>query len=150
MVRGECCGPVIGGQFMHRPVWGECPPLPLPTWWRGRSRLYPARVNGTAARRMACQTGTVVLFRLKGEISSENLSAIQPLLTQLTGGQVSSTPEGLHVEGAMEGSDARDVNRQLLSALRRAEIRTRLRAEWTAGGTTYRFFDYVPKSERPA
>jgi hypothetical protein len=99
---------------------------------------------------MAWQTGTVVLFRLKGEISSENLSAIQPLLTQLTGGQVSSTPEGLHVEGAMEGSDARDVNRQLLSALRRAEKRTRLRAEWTAGGTTYRFFDYAPKSERPA
>jgi hypothetical protein len=29
MVRGECCGPVIGGQFMHRPVWGECPHLPL-------------------------------------------------------------------------------------------------------------------------
>ena len=50
----------------------------------------------------------------------------------------------------MEGSDARDVNRRLPSALRRAEKRTRLRAEWTAGGTTYRFFDYVPKSERPA
>ena len=40
----------------------------------------------------------------------------------------------------------------LLSALRRVEKRTRLRAEWTGGGTTYRFFDYVPnvKSERPA
>jgi hypothetical protein len=50
----------------------------------------------------------------------------------------------------MEGTDARDVNRRLLSALRRAERRTRLRAEWTAGGTTYRFFDYVPKAERPA
>jgi hypothetical protein len=111
---------------------------------------YPARVNGTAARRMAWQTGQVVLFRLNGEVSSENLSAIQTLLTQLTGGQVSSTPEGLHVEGAMEGSDARDVNRRLLSALRRVQKRTRLRAEWTAGGTTYRFFDYVPKSERPA
>lgn len=111
---------------------------------------YPAGVNGTAARRMAWQTGQVVLFRLNGEVSSENLSAIQTLLTQLTGGQVTATPAGLHVEGAMEGSDARDVNRRLLSALRRAEKRTRLRAEWTAGGTTYRFFDYVPKSERPA
>ena len=111
---------------------------------------YPARVNGPAARRMAWQTGTVVLFRLKGEISSANLSAIQPLLTQITAGQVSATSEGLQVEGAMEGSDARDVNRRLLSALRRVEKRTRLRAEWTAGGTTYRFFDYVPKSERPA
>jgi hypothetical protein len=110
----------------------------------------PARVNGTAARRMAWQTGQVVLFRLNGEVSSENLSAIQTLLTQLTGGQVTATPAGPHVEGAMEGSDAREVNRRLLSALRRVERRTRLRAEWTAGGTTYRFFDYVPKSEQPA
>ena len=111
---------------------------------------YPARVNGTAARRMAWQTGQVVVFRLSGEVSSENLSTIQPLLTQITGGQVTATAAGLHVEGAMEGTDARDVNRRLLSALRRIEKRTRLRAEWTAGGTTYRFFDYVPKSERPA
>jgi hypothetical protein len=110
----------------------------------------PTWVTCTAARRMAWQTGPMVLFRLNGEVSSDNLSAIQPLLVQFTGGQVISTPEGLHVEGAMEGTDARDVNRRLLSALRRVEKRTRLRAEWTAGGTTYRFFDYVPKSERPA
>jgi len=51
----------------------------------------------------------------------------------------------------MEGTDARDVNRRLLSALRRVEKRTRLRAERAAGGgTIYRFFDCVPKSERPA
>jgi len=92
----------------------------------------------------------MVLFRLKGEVSSENVIAIRPLLAQFTGGQVTPTPEGLHVEGAMEGIDARDVNRRLLSALRRVEKHTRLRAEWTAGGTTYRFFDYVPKSQRPA
>jgi hypothetical protein len=92
----------------------------------------------------------MVLYRLNGDVSSENLSAIQPLLIKLTGGQVIPTPEGLHADGAMEGTDARDVNRRLLSALRRVERRTRLRAEWTAGGTTYRFFDYVPKAERPA
>jgi len=99
---------------------------------------------------MAWQTDPMVLFHLSGEVSSENLSAIQPLLVQFTGGQVTPTPDGLHVEGAMEGTDARDVNRRLLSELRRVEKRTRLRAEWTAGGTVYRFFDYVPKSERPA
>jgi hypothetical protein len=43
----------------------------------------------------------------------------------------------------------RCVNGNGTLTLRRAEKRTRLRAEWTAGGTTYRFFDYVPKSERP-
>jgi len=38
----------------------------------------------------------------------------------------------------------------LLSALRRVERRTRLRAEWTANGETHRFFDYVPNGSRPA
>ena len=52
-------------------------------------------------------------------------------------------PEGLHVEGVIDGGDARDVNRRLLPALRRVELRTRLRAEWTGGGVAYRFFDYV-------
>jgi hypothetical protein len=92
----------------------------------------------------------MVLYRLNADVSSEDLSAIEPVLTQLTAGQVTETPKGLHVDGAMEGTDARDVNRRLLSALRRIEKRTRLRAEWTAGGITYRFFDYAAKSERPA
>ena len=51
--------------------------------------------------------------------------------------------------GVMEGGDARDVDRRLLSALRRVERRTRLHAEWTRRGVAYRFFDYVPKAERP-
>lgn len=92
----------------------------------------------------------MVTFCLNGDVSSENLSAIRPLLTQLIDGQVTSTPDGWHVDGLMDGDDARDVNRRLLSALRRAERRTRLRAEWTADGVTYRFFDYALKSERPA
>ena len=37
-------------------------------------------------------------------------------------------PEGLHVEGVIDGGDARDVNRRLLPALLRVERRTRLRA----------------------
>jgi hypothetical protein len=90
------------------------------------------------------------MFRLNGEVSSENLSAVRPALSQVFDGQVTPTPDGLHLEGLMEGADARDVNRRLLSALRRAERRTRLRAEWTADGVTYRFFDYALKSERPS
>jgi hypothetical protein len=46
----------------------------------------------------------------------------------------------------MEGESAKDLNRTLLSALRREEKRTRLRAEWTAqDGTVSKFFDYVLK-----
>ncbi|MDQ2873926.1 MAG: hypothetical protein M3Y33_03555 [Actinomycetota bacterium] len=72
------------------------------------------------------------------------------VFVRLLDGTVTVTSAGLHVEGVMEGEDARDVNRQLLSALRRAERRTRLRAEWTGGGITCRFFDYVPKTAHPA
>ena len=62
---------------------------------------------------------------------------------------VTSTADGLHVQGIMDGTDARDVNRRLLSALRQAEKKTRLRAEWTGEGYVHRFFDYVSKSTRP-
>jgi hypothetical protein len=88
-------------------------------------------------------------FSLVGDVSSDDLAAIRPALTEIFGHEaVSETQEGLHVEGVMDGADARDVNRRLLSALRRAEKRTRLRAEWTGDGHIVRFFDYVPKSTR--
>jgi hypothetical protein len=90
-------------------------------------------------------------FSLVADVSSDNMAAVRPALSQLvTGSAVTETPAGWHVEGVLDGEDARDVNRRLLSALRRAEKRTRLRAEWTSGGLTYRFFDYVPKGTRPA
>ena len=93
----------------------------------------------------------VARFRLTGEVSSDDLNAVRPVLIQtVEGAAVTEIQDGLHVEGAMDGADAREVNRRLLSALRRAEKRTRLRAEWTGGGYIYRFFDYVPKSRRAA
>jgi len=54
------------------------------------------------------------------------------------------------VRAEVESASARDANRELLSELRRVERKTRLRAEWTAGGSIERFFDYVPKGTRPA
>jgi hypothetical protein len=46
----------------------------------------------------------------------------------------------------MKGTSAKELNRSLLSALRRVEKKTRLRAEWTSNNnTTERFFDYVLK-----
>jgi hypothetical protein len=91
----------------------------------------------------------MVRFSLVGDVSSDDLGAIRPVLTEIFGHEaVTETQDGLHVEAVMDGADARDVNRRLLSALRRAEKRTRLRAEWTGGGHICRFFDYVPKSTR--
>ncbi len=49
------------------------------------------------------------------------------------------------VEAEMEGASAKELNRTLLSALRKAEKRTTLRAQWSSGDSTERFFDYVLK-----
>jgi hypothetical protein len=96
------------------------------------------------------QAECVTRFRVIADVSSDSLSAVRPVLLQVIGSAaVTDAADGLHVEGFMDGTDARDVNRRLLSALRRAEKKTRLRAEWMADGYVHRFFDYVPKSTRP-
>ena len=88
-------------------------------------------------------------FSVIADVSSDNLAAVRPvLLRMIEDAAVTSTADGLHVQGSMDGTDVRDVNRRLLSALRQAEKKTRLRAEWTADGQIHRFFDYVPKSTR--
>ena len=48
-------------------------------------------------------------------------------------------------EATMEGASAKELNRSLLSELRRVEKKTRLRAEWTCNNTTEKYFDYVLK-----
>jgi hypothetical protein len=51
------------------------------------------------------------------------------------------------VEAEMEGTSGRELNRTFLSALRKVEKRTTLRAEWTSDDRTCeRFFDYVLKN----
>jgi hypothetical protein len=97
------------------------------------------------------QAECVTRFSVIADVSSDNLTAVRPVVLQVVdSAAVIETADGLRVQGFMDGDDARDVNRQLLSALRRAEKKTRLRAEWTADGYVHRFFDYVPKSTRTA
>ena len=93
---------------------------------------------------------TTQRFELVADVSSADPAAIEPVLRGLVGGEMSQTPDGFHVMATLSGESAHDLNRSLLSALRRVERRTRLRAEWTTGGVTVRFFDYVPKGSRPA
>lgn len=87
-------------------------------------------------------------FKLVAKVSTDSPDKIKPVLLRLlpngTVKRGSDASEFL-VEAEVEGTSARDVNRSLLSALRAVEKRTRLRAEWASGGTTERFFDYVPK-----
>ena len=89
-------------------------------------------------------------FQLVAGVSSDNPAVIESLLRQLVQGEITKTADGFHIQASLSGASARDLNRRLLSALRRVQQLTRLRAEWTSAGVTHRFFDYVPKGTRPA
>jgi hypothetical protein len=89
-------------------------------------------------------------FRLCANVSSDNLVVIKAALERIIAnkGTIRQTDQGFEVEAELEGERARVLNRMILSELRRAEKRTRIRAEWTSGDTIERFFDYVPKGTR--
>jgi len=91
-------------------------------------------------------------FRVSAQVSSDNPSAVKPILEQIVAenGTIRQTEQGFEVEAEFEGESARDLNRTILSALRRAEKRTRIRAEWTSGDTVEKFFDYGSKGTRKA
>lgn len=80
-------------------------------------------------------------------MSSSNLQAIKPVLELfIKTGSVKEARGEFIVEAEMAGDSAKELNRSILSALRRVEKKTRLRAEWTSdNGTTQKFFDYVLK-----
>jgi hypothetical protein len=84
-------------------------------------------------------------FRLSATVSSEDLDGVRGALEGVLGKKatVERTADGLSVEATVVGVEARELNRQLLSAMRRIEKRTRLRSQWTADGVTERFSDYV-------
>jgi hypothetical protein len=86
-------------------------------------------------------------FMLVASVSTDSPEAVQRVLERLFG-EASVTRLGkneFRIETEMEGEDAKELNRSLLSELRRVERKTRLRAEWTSDETTDRFFDYVLK-----
>jgi hypothetical protein len=91
-------------------------------------------------------------FSLVARISTDNPTAINIALRKaVPQGVIEETGEHeFLVKAEFVGENARELNRSLLSELRRVEKRTRLRAEWTSGNTTERFFDYVPKAKTTA
>lgn len=87
-------------------------------------------------------------FQLRARVETDDMAALRPVLGRIVGqraGTLRSSEEGFEIEGVWVGSSARDLNRELLSELRRTVKKTRMRSEWTAGRTTEKFFDYVPK-----
>jgi hypothetical protein len=91
-------------------------------------------------------------FSLVGKISTDNPISINTVLKKaIPQGTIEQTAsDEFLVKAEFTGENARDLNRSLLSELRRVEKKTRLRAEWTSGGVTEKFFDYVPKSKTKA
>jgi hypothetical protein len=85
-------------------------------------------------------------LKLKARVNRSDARTIRHALEQLSAqGSVKKEGDEFVVEAEMEGTSAKELNRTLLSALRKVEKRTTLRAEWTSGDTTERFFDYVLK-----
>ena len=85
-------------------------------------------------------------FALKADISTEDAAGLfRQIVARFGADAVTETPTGFRVECMVSGGSARDLNRELLSDLRRTVKKTRLRAVWTANGVSEKFFDYVPK-----
>lgn len=87
------------------------------------------------------------VFELKAQVSSDNPSSVLEIVRSFIGrkGEAVLNGELIEVRAELEGESAKDLNRMLLSEMRRVEKKTRLRAEWTSNNITERFFDYVSK-----
>ena len=68
---------------------------------------------------------SMVRFHLTADVSSDSPAAVRPVLEGLADATITESPAGFHVEGWAEGPAARELNRELLSALRRVERRGR-------------------------
>ena len=89
-------------------------------------------------------------FKLSARVSSANPSVIKPVLEQIIGhkGSIKPIADGFEVNAEFDGGCARDLNRMLLSELRKAEKKTRMRSEWKCVDTTEKFFDYALKQTK--
>jgi len=77
-------------------------------------------------------------FHLSAEVSSDSLTAIRPVLEQIVGGAITEAPKGFHVDASIEGTDARELNRDLLSALNDQDDSTKDDKGTPEPGTTFR------------
>ena len=89
-------------------------------------------------------------FKLSARVSSATPSAIKPVLERVVGNNalIKPTADGFEVNAEFTGESAKQLNRMLLTEMRRVEKKTRLRSEWSSEGTTEKFFDYVPKQTK--
>ncbi len=89
-------------------------------------------------------------FKLSAKVSSAIPSAIKPVLERIIGnnGSIKPTADGFEVVAEFKGESARDLNRMLVSELRKVEKKTRSRSEWVSEDTIEKFFDYALKQTK--
>ena len=93
-------------------------------------------------------TMSVKIYKLKAQVSSNNPKSVLQVVKRFVGGKGEVVLNGdlIEMNAELEGESAKDLNRSLLSEMRKIEKKTRLRAEWTSNNITEKFFDYVSKS----
>ncbi len=87
-------------------------------------------------------------FKLVAKISTDNPEAVKPVLQEFVtknNGSIRQECGEFHIEAELDGESAKELNRTLLSSLRKVERQTRLRAQWEHGSEVESFFDYVSK-----
>ncbi len=90
-------------------------------------------------------------YAFVADIGTKEPERLEPILVNFLGVDgILRTDYGFRVRSTVEGPNARELNRKLLSLLRRAEQNATLEAEWTYNGTTERFVDYEPSGCRLA
>jgi hypothetical protein len=89
-------------------------------------------------------------YQLTATVNSASPLVLKPVIERVVGskGTVKAVGEGFEVKAEFTGESARDLNRMVLSELRRAEKKTSIRSEWTNGDTVEKFFDYALKGTR--
>ena len=85
-------------------------------------------------------------FKLSATVSSENLDGLRAPIVRFLGpnAKIERMDGGFKIDAVIAGESAKELDRQLLSEVRWVSRKTRVWAEWTSGGETEMFFDYVP------
>lgn len=80
-------------------------------------------------------------------VNTDNPEAVEPVLKRLFGNECVTRVNNneFRIDAELEGENAKEMNRSLLSELRRTERKTRMRSKWASNETTEHFFDYVLK-----
>jgi hypothetical protein len=82
-------------------------------------------------------------FVLRASVKSENMVAIRHLLKDLVPGVIIKiADEEFVLYAELEGESSRDLNRVILSGLRKVVKKTRIKSEWTCDGVVEQYFDY--------